>query len=125
MKFLRDFEKTAPFLVPLRWEKKEQTRVITLLQDQMDEFMAPPSDAGSVRPIDFEDARIQHVEVDVDEQNNLQSTSQHYKAKGLICLQEVNWRTGGQVTGQESSLHAYSAMSALGRLFAALVQKQR
>ena len=60
-------------------------------------LMAPPSDAGSVRPIDFEDAHIQHVEVDVDEQNNLQSylatlqgEGAHLSAGGELAYR-VHW----------------------------------
>ena len=128
LKFLRDFEKTAPFLVPLRWENKEQTRVITLLHGDEwgGNFMAPPSDAGSIRPIDFEDAHIQHVEVDVDEQNNLQSYLATSQGEGahLSAGGELAYRVTSYWSGEAPPLHAYSAMSALGRLFAALVQKQ-
>lgn len=128
LKFLRDFEKTAPFLVPLRWENKEQTRVITLLHGDEwgGNFMAPPSDAGSIRPIDFEDAHIQHVEVGVDEQNNLQSYLATSQGEGshLSAGGELAYRVTSRWSGEAPPLHAYSAMSALGRLFAALVQKQ-
>ena len=128
LKFLRDFEKTAPFIVPLRWEEKgEQTHCITLLHGDEwgGNFMAPPSDAGSIRPIDFEDAHIQRVEVELNDQKNIDSylkpsqDQESHKTAGGSLAYRVTSRPG-----EAPPLHAYSAMSALGRLFAALVQKQ-
>ena len=128
LKDLRDFEKTAPFLVPLRWEKEEKNRYITLLHGDEwgGNFMAPPSDAGSIRPIDFEDAHIQRVEVDFDEQNNIQSYLATSQGQGshLSAGGELAYRVTSGWLAEAPPLHAYSAMSALGRLFAALVQKQ-
>jgi len=128
LKFLRDFEKTAPLLVPLRWEKEQETRRFTLLHGDEwgGNFIAPPSDAGSIRPIDFEDAHIQHVEVDVDDQNNLQSYLATSQGEGshLSAGGELAYRVTTGWSGEAPPLYAYSAMSALGRLFAALVQKQ-
>ena len=125
---LRDFEKTAPLLVPLRWEKEQETRRFTLLHGDEwgGNFIAPPSDAGSIRPIDFEDAHIQHVEVDVDDQNNLQSYLATSQGEGshLSAGGELAYRVTSGWSGEAPPLYAYSAMSALGRLFAALVQKQ-
>ena len=124
----REVEKMVPFLVPIRWEKHEPSRRITLLHGDEwgGNFMAPTSREGSIRPIDFEDAHIQHVEVEVDDQNNIQSylaTSQgqdsHLSAGG-----ELAYRVTTSWSAQAPPLSAYSAMSALGRLFAALVQKQ-
>ena len=74
LKTLRDFEKMGPFLVPLRWkEKGEQTHCITLLHGDEwgGNFMAPTSDTGSIRPIDFEDAHIQGVNVELDDQGDI------------------------------------------------------
>lgn len=124
----REVEKMVPFLVPIRWEKHKPSRRITLLHGDEwgGNFMAPTSREGSIRPIDFEDAHIQHVEVEVDDQNNIRSylaTSQgqdsHLSAGG-----ELAYRVTTSWSAQAPPLHAYSAMSALGRLFAALVQKQ-
>jgi len=127
LKNLRDFEKTAPFIVPLRWEKDEQTQYMTLLHGDEwgGNFMAPPSNSGSIRPIDFEDAHIQRVEVELDDQKNFvsylkpsQDQESHKTAGGSLAYRFTSR------PGKAPPLHAYSAMSALGRLFAALVQKQ-
>jgi hypothetical protein len=136
LEFLLRFEKTAPFLVPLRWDKEERTRFITLLHGDEwgGNFMAPPSDAGSIRPIDFEDAHIQHIKIELDPKNNIRSylatsqgqdspTSQN-QGSHLSAGGKLAYRVTSYWSGEAPPLHAYSAMSALGRLFAALVQKQ-
>jgi hypothetical protein len=128
LEFLRDFEKTAPFIVPLRSEKGEHTQYMTLLHGDEwgGNFMAPPSIGGSIRPIDFEDAHIQRVEVKLDDQKNIvdylkpsEDPESHKTAGGILAYRFTSYRTG-----EAPPLYAYSAMSALGRLFAALVQKQ-
>jgi len=129
LKTLRDFEKMGPFLVPLRWkEKGEQTHCITLLHGDEwgGNFMAPTSDTGSIRPIDFEDAHIQGVNVELDDQGDIvdylkppEDSNSHKTAGGILA-----YRVTSYWSGEAPPLHAYSAMSALGRLFAALVQKQ-
>ena len=127
LKFLRDFEINTPFIIPLR--KKEQHIPFTTIlhgDEWGGNFMTPPSNSGSIRPIDFEDAHIQRVEVELDEQQNIISflkpsecDESHKTAGGDLAYRVTNdWK------GETPPLHAYSAMSALGRLFAALVQKQ-
>jgi len=129
LQYLRDFEKTALFIVPLRWEKKgEQTHFMTLLHGDEwgGNFMAPTSNTGSIRPIDFEDAHIQRVDVELDDQGDIidylkpsQDQDSHKTAGGSLA-----YRVTSYWSGEAPPLHAYSAMSALGRLFAALIQKQ-
>jgi hypothetical protein len=131
LKDLENIEKGTPFLIPLRWVETEDKECISLLHG--DEwganFIAPINpDAGSVRPIDFEDAHIQGVEVDLDQENNIISyikpiKNTHRTAGGDLAYRASSfWNSWKH--GDPPPLHAYSSMSALGRLFAALVQKR-
>jgi len=131
LKDLENIEKETPFLIPLRWVETEDKECISLLHG--DEwganFIAPINpDAGSVRPIDFEDAHIQGVEVDLDQENNILSyikpiKNTHRTAGGDLAYRaSSSWNSWKH--GDPPPLHAYSSMSALGRLFAALVQKR-
>ena len=131
LKNLKNIEKKTPFLIPLRWKESKNKECISLLHGDEwgGNFIAPINpDAGSVRPIDFEDAHIQGVEVELDLENNILSyikptKNTHRTGSGDLAYRPSgSWNSWKQ--GDPPPLHAYSAMSALGRLFAALVQKR-
>ena len=131
LKDIKNLEKDTPFLIPLRWIGSKNKECISLLHGDEwgGNFIAPINpDAGSVRPIDFEDAHIQGVEVVLDLENNILSyikptKNTHRTGSGDLAFRPSgSWNSWKQ--GDPPPLHAYSAMSALGRLFAALVQKR-
>jgi hypothetical protein len=131
LKDLKNIEKETPFLIPLRWIGSKNEECISILHGDEwgGNFIAPINpDAGSVRPIDFEDAHIQGVEVVLDLENNILSYIKPTKNTHRTGSGDLAYRPSGSWNswkkGDPPPLHAYSAMSALGRLFAALVQKR-
>ena len=127
-KELENLEKETPFLIPLRWIENEDRDCFSILHGDEwgGNFIAPVNpDAGSVRPIDFEDAHIQSIEVNLDQNNNIDSyikpiKNTHITAGGDLAYRfSDSWRHG-----DPPPLHAYSCMAALGRLITALIQKQ-
>ena len=127
-KELENLEKETPFLIPLRWVGNENRDFFSILHGDEwgGNFIAPVNpDAGSVRPIDFEDAHIQSIEVNLDRNNNIDSyikpiKNTHKTAGGDLAYRfSDSWRYG-----DPPPLHAYSCMAALGRIITALIQKQ-
>ena len=127
-KELENLEKETPFLIPLRWVGTENRDCISLLHGDEwgGNFIGPVNpDAGSVRPIDFEDAHIQGVEVSLNQDNNIDSyikplKNTHKTAGGDLAYRfSDSWKYG-----DPPPLHAYSCMAALGRLLTALIQKR-
>ena len=101
-KELENLEKKTPFLIPLRWVGNEVMDCFSILHGDEwgGNFIAPVNpDAGSVRPIDFEDAHIQSIEVNLDRNNNIDSYQIHktlHKTAGgdLAYRFSDSWRYG-------------------------------
>jgi len=122
--------KNVPFLIPLRWDG-DTNRCYTLLHgDEWGGNFISPSNrggSGSIRPIDFEDAHIQNIKREEvnDSKHNITSYLKasmqdgHKMAGGLLAYRCFN----GIGDRGPPPLYAYSSLSALGRLFCALIQK--